>query len=1284
VRLHRIAIENLNSLYGEHEIDFDGELDDASLFLIVGPTGSGKTTILDAVSLALFGTTPRLDHIGNVRDRAAAILSHETGRGEAVVEFSRRTADGRRMRYRAVWQVHRANEHPDGNIQRPRREIAKRLPHEDDWEIVENSKTQREYQPAFDEALQEMEADDFWRSILLAQGEFTAFLEAGEDEKASILERLTSTEVYEQLGKRAYDKRYEVRSERDDLQETIEAFDDDLDEQIEGLEEKLETIEEKLEARDDELEQLEARLDWVERRRDLEERLDQKRERLEEAREQREARESDFERLELADRLEPGREELETVERARERLDELREERDNRVEAIEQRELELEAAETVFEIRRRDLDSLEDVEADAREAIRRTREFDTRIEGLESERDELEDELESTREQLGEIESEVDERSDVLETRRDELGDVEERVDELADYEPLLEEFSGLETRVEQFVDRRSEVEHLEDEIDELESDLADETNELEGLDEEVESHREEVETQSEYLEEARDRLDRALEDADSPAERRRDLDERHESLEERLEHLETFQTTLATIDDHASTLDETEAEASEQQEQLDALESEIDTLDEREAEIERERSEVETRLDELDEQLRYDDAREALEAGDPCPVCGSETHPAVETHSTDETVETRRDERERLREERKTFDAELDEIREERRELETDRAELEGRWESTCETIADLEETIEEANNDLERLAETLREEADATLEVSNRSLGAIERDLECHLELTRRQARKIEDAKEELGEANEQYESIRESYRELEDELRALESELDARSSTRDDLADELERRRQDRQSALDSLHETGTEIVERFETCGLADAMPEEPEFVGEASFDVEAYLEEAREAREAFKEERAARDELREQVEEAERELESAERECETLRETLESLENEYRETCDELDALVGTRRACLGERAPDEVEARVRNQLESARDRRDEARETCRNLEQDLQHHRESLQGLRESIASTDADLERAKAALETRLDELPVDGVDALREGLMPSEARRTLREELDELKTRHSNAQNAVDEAKEELDSHLDDVPEGLDPDDVDADALRDRVDELESTRDDLLDERGSRDERLSHLREQREDKREIEEELEAIEKRVGIWEEMTDLIGTNEGEEFKKFAQAMNLRDIVQCANTHLSDLRGRYQLAVARDERGFPKLDFDVIDTSYGGMRRDTATLSGGETFLVSLALALALADYRQVEMPIETLLLDEGFGTLDRDALDNALSVLNTLHLESDRMIGVISHVEALEERIDHQIVVEPETNRESTLRIETDPSDAGGF
>lgn len=153
-------------------------------------------------------------------------------------------------------------------------------------------------------------------------------------------------------------------------------------------------------------------------------------------------------------------------------------------------------------------------------------------------------------------------------------------------------------------------------------------------------------------------------------------------------------------------------------------------------------------------------------------------------------------------------------------------------------------------------------------------------------------------------------------------------------------------------------------------------------------------------------------------------------------------------------------------------------------------------------------------------------------------------------------------------------------------------------------------------------------------------------------------LWQRLDGLIGSAKGDKFRKFAQGLTLDHLLQLANQHLARLHGRYLLR----RKLVGELELEIVDAWQGDVARDTRTLSGGEGFLVSLALALALSDLVSNKTSIDSLFLDEGFGSLDGDTLEIALTALDSLNA-SGKMIGIISHVEALKERIVAQIRVE---------------------
>jgi|FLOH01.1.fsa_nt_gi DNA repair protein SbcC/Rad50 len=163
--------------------------------------------------------------------------------------------------------------------------------------------------------------------------------------------------------------------------------------------------------------------------------------------------------------------------------------------------------------------------------------------------------------------------------------------------------------------------------------------------------------------------------------------------------------------------------------------------------------------------------------------------------------------------------------------------------------------------------------------------------------------------------------------------------------------------------------------------------------------------------------------------------------------------------------------------------------------------------------------------------------------------------------------------------------------------------------------------------------------------------------------------WNDLSSLIGQSSGSKFRDYAQGLTLRIVLAFANEQLRQLRPRYQLMAVPDSN----LDMQIIDHDMGDEVRAVSSLSGGESFLVSLALALGLAESTGKSTAVESLFIDEGFGTLDSDTLEVAISTLDSLQA-SGRMVGVISHVESLSDRLGVQVLVTKIGGGRSTVQV----------
>jgi exonuclease SbcC len=181
---------------------------------------------------------------------------------------------------------------------------------------------------------------------------------------------------------------------------------------------------------------------------------------------------------------------------------------------------------------------------------------------------------------------------------------------------------------------------------------------------------------------------------------------------------------------------------------------------------------------------------------------------------------------------------------------------------------------------------------------------------------------------------------------------------------------------------------------------------------------------------------------------------------------------------------------------------------------------------------------------------------------------------------------------------------------------------------------------------------------------------KREQEEtSLEEQERIANEWGKLNELIGSENGEKYQLYVQGQTLSTLIQEANSYLEQLNDRYLLAI----KDMSSLELEVIDLERDRTRRGVRTLSGGESFIVSLALSLGLLELNSEEISLNTLFLDEGFETLDDESLKMVLKTLANLESRG-KVIGIISHIPLLKEQIKTKILLEKQENGETKLSV----------
>lgn len=310
-----------------------------------------------------------------------------------------------------------------------------------------------------------------------------------------------------------------------------------------------------------------------------------------------------------------------------------------------------------------------------------------------------------------------------------------------------------------------------------------------------------------------------------------------------------------------------------------------------------------------------------------------------------------------------------------------------------------------------------------------------------------------------------------------------------------------------------------------------------------------------------------------------------------------------------------------------------------------------------------------LQQNNEKLKSTSEDKSKKEDALKEVILKEQLEDITALRTAIIPEERANKIRKrqnDLNELKTRISEKVNSLEK-----------ILKGLresDDSEVSFENLTLIHEESKKQWVDLSENIGKITHSLEKNHEDRVRHQKVLDEIKLLKKDLALWKSMNDLIGDAKGNKFSNFVQDLTLEQLIGFANKRLTDFSDRYLLDIPTPEEAEKSDTLKVLDSYMGNARRSVKTLSGGETFLVSLAMAIALSDITARNVKIESLFIDEGFGTLDPETLDQAITILEKMQNEGNKSVGIISHVSALKERITTQIKLDKGSLGYSTLEV----------
>ena len=1212
MKLCKLKLKNLNSFRREIEIDFEkSPLDEAALVAITGPTGAGKTTLLDAICVALYGKTPRLTGSGSQNPNH--LISHGETDAYAEVLF---VAHG--TSYLAEWNIRRGSS-PKGQLlfAETGKLITDRL--------STRGKALGDSKNTISEEITDilgLDFDAFKRSVMLAQGEFAAFLKAKDEERRTILEATAGVDIYDRLKEALNQKVRETENAHQAVMQKLIGIPDVTSEQITEAENHLRGLKADADALDASRQEIQ-----VNKQREME--------RTAWFSELHEARERDRELANQQTEIETLKTELEQADRA----NHLRPEK----QGFDTAKSELETAET----------GLRQVEMELAEAQKQSEAnqtaFDEKDEAYQTAKTVSEQKTEAYRAAKVDV-ANAHKQFQLIEERKPSLQQLQEKIDtlssELANADRERATLKGEVHKAETFLaenplppDRQSRLTRSKELLVELRSQRHQQGDKLSIQSEHI-SDIDRSEGELEKLSENREKhlaeqvsAEVALAKADTELKafqvtgNLEDWRNRREQARQALSSAQSYEVSH-------NQLRTEEHNKAELQERITALDKSLDDLKKKlevqfhlckRADAEVDRLEAEKELALLANPINQ--LRGQLEPGQPCRVCGATEHPyadkveleseeqleiaqnaldAAETEARDAQGQNRHLEQEqtRLQQDRINIVTQIDTRRTEIEHLKDKIESAQSQWRARYET-ADissewLNERISEADAAIDNLvtARDAYNQASNQLETVSERLTTCARDIARETNLLKENQQKLQTITDEIEDLTIGIENSETHLREL---LPDTLHEIDLADAV-DQFADKIETLatyEQERDKKQNELAQCNITIEAKESTLAT------EQERHRKLETEIEGYRNEG----DGF---------------------------LNAAREKTDGLT-----TVNEIDTAIEKLAAAL--------------QVKSAQ--RDEAERLFQ----------ESQTGLTEAGASHSHHLARhtecsqkfemTKHAYLERLSEAGFDSPEAHDSAFREEDWRQQTAETI----ATHIEKKQQLEVTIARLGAIFEENPFNTEL----LETIQASEREIGKKIDEKQQEIGVQRTEINRLKDALAKRVTIDAEMQQSSQELERWQRLQTTIPANN---LRDFALDIMFRQMGRLANTQLDYLTsGRYQLKV----EGIGKLI--VVDRWNANDDRPVETLSGGESFLTSLALALALSELSRGRAQIHSLFLDEGFGTLDSETLDVAIAALEGLQMQG-RSIFLISHIGELTRRIPVRIAVEKMGNGSSRVKV----------